>query len=140
MLILLVAKASLGISQINPPVKINDKFCFDKQSTLELIKSDIKAKSYDSLLLTSLTYEKLVVEKNNINDSIILDQATQIDNLSLIASEKDKQIVLLKNENKALKKENRKRRRKLFFSNFTIVTGVAIGVTTYAVIKAKSKK
>jgi len=107
---------------------------------LELIKSDIKAKSYDSLLLTSLTYEKLVVEKNNINDSIILDQATQIDNLSLIASEKDKQIVLLKNENKALKKENRKRRRKLFFSNFTIVTGVAIGVTTYAVIKAKSKK
>lgn len=133
----MIAKASLSISQINPPVKINDKYCFDKNSTLEIIKSDIKAKSYDSLYLLSIGYEKLVVEKNNINDSIILDQLTQIDNLSSIATQKDKQIVLLKDEIKALKKENRKRRRKLFFSNFTVVTGVAVAVTTYAVIKLK---
>lgn len=131
----MAAQTSLTFSQINPPTVIESKYCFDKPSTLEIIKNQIRLKSCDSLNVNCDTMIVKYEKGNAIKDSIILMYKKKVENLNLITTQKDGQLLYLQKDINLLQRQNRKSRRKLFISNFTVAFSLAAIATTFIILR-----
>ena len=141
-LIILLLTTLSAIGQINPPIKINNRYCFDSTSVIGLIQIDILKKGcfQELIICDSVSDLKDLSIQQKIEENITLKKLIINDSL---ARGKLNEIIGLKDLDiqsyKAMIKQDKKDKRRALFKGLFIggSTGLAIGITLTTVLFIK---